>query len=172
MIKSRNAIIILGLLGAFILGTLTANPVVDAVGGWKVAFDNLQSQINDLGFTTQSCTPGRSMIGINSDGTMICSTFLDLAVSNNFDDDISILLNDGAGDLSTRTDFPVGDSPRRIAVGDFNGDTKLDLAVANTFDDDVSILLGDGTGDFSTRTDFPVGDKPEGIAVGEFRLKT
>src|SRR5262249_32934555 len=40
----------------------------------------------------------------------------------------------------------VGDSPRSVAVGDFNHDGKLDLAVANRNSNTVSVRLGDGAG--------------------------
>ena len=126
MVKSRNAIIILGLVGAFILGTLTANPVVDAVGGWKEAFDILQDQINDLGFTTQTCpdSPNSFVIGINSDGTIVCSGKLDLVVpisgqTTGMGDKVSILLGDGTGSFPTRTDFPLDTDAVGIAIGDF-----------------------------------------------------
>ena len=33
--------------GAFFLGILTANPVVEAVGGWKEAIIDLQNQIDN-----------------------------------------------------------------------------------------------------------------------------
>jgi len=36
----------IAIAGAFVVGILTANPVVEAVGGWKEAVANLQSQID------------------------------------------------------------------------------------------------------------------------------
>jgi len=119
-------------------------------------------------FTDQICKSGRSMIGINSDGTIVCSGDLDIVVANSGGDDVSILLGDGTGSFGTATDFAVGNNPVSIAVGDFNGDTDLDLAVANFFDGDVSILLGDGSGTTFARTDFAVGNDPFSVAVGDF----
>jgi len=48
--KGRNGIIISGILVAFVIGVISANPVVDAAGGWQVAFDDLLAQItsNDV----------------------------------------------------------------------------------------------------------------------------
>jgi len=45
-----NKTILLGIAisGAFIVGILSANPVVEAVGGWQAAFDDLQEQINNI----------------------------------------------------------------------------------------------------------------------------
>jgi len=33
---------------AFVIGVLSANPVVEAAAGWKAAFDDLQQQINEM----------------------------------------------------------------------------------------------------------------------------
>ena len=48
MAIERNSIVILGLVAAFILGTLMANPVVEAVAGWQAAVADLQSQIDAI----------------------------------------------------------------------------------------------------------------------------
>ncbi len=67
MAPSRNSIIILGLVAAFILGILSANPVVDAVGGWKAAFDLLQEQINNSPITWNSRIPqSTSVVTVDS----------------------------------------------------------------------------------------------------------
>src|SRR5215210_1218514 len=66
----------------------------------------------------------------------------DLAVANKGDDDVSILLGDGAGNFDLDDDYTVGDEPQDIVTGKFNADPDLDLAVANRMDDDVSVLLG------------------------------
>src|SRR5438128_978480 len=63
------------------------------------------------------------------------------------------------------TSFPVGSSPRSVAVGDFNGDGRLDPAVANFNGATVSILLGTGTGAFGAATN-PVGSGRLSAAVG------
>ena len=64
----------------------------------------------------------------------------------------------------------VGDHPRSMATGDFNGDGNQDLATANEYSSDVTILLGDGSGGFSATATSPepVGGYPESVAVGDF----
>src|SRR5262249_58346114 len=62
-------------------------------------------------------------------------------------------------------DVPVGDAPRSVAVGDFNGDGKPDLAAANAHNNTVSIRLGDGAGGFAAVPDVAVGDHPFSVAV-------
>src|SRR5205823_2913221 len=93
---------------------------------------------------------------------------LDLAVANNSDNTVSILLGTGTGSSGAKTDFGTGIAPRSVAAGDFNGDGKLDLAVANNVDNTVSILLGTGTGSFGAKTDFGTGSSPRSVAVGHF----
>ncbi len=100
---------------------------------------------------------------------------LDLAVANLNSASVSILLGTGTGSFGTpATNFTVGNSPRSVAVGDFNNDTNLDLAVANFADDDVSILLGTGTGSFTPASGAPfsVEDGPFSLAVGNFNGDT
>ena len=93
---------------------------------------------------------------------------VDLAVANQTDNTVSILLGTGIGFFGTKTDFATGTQPRAVAFGDFSNDSKRDLAVANSADNTVSILLGNGDGTFGPRTDFPTGTAPDSIAVGDF----
>jgi len=48
--------ILLGVVisGAFLIGIFSANPIVEAQGGWKAVFDDLQSQINAIPTTSTS----------------------------------------------------------------------------------------------------------------------
>src|SRR6185436_8685030 len=78
---------------------------------------------------------------------------LDLAVTNETDNTVSILLGNGVGSFGAKADFGVGRLPQSVEVGDFNRDGKLDLAVGNFNDLTVSILLGNGAGAFGTKTD-------------------
>jgi hypothetical protein len=97
---------------------------------------------------------------------------LDLAVTNEDSDDVSILLGDGDGTFTQAAESPitVGDEPQSVAVGDFDGDDVLDLAVTNGGTDNVSILLGDGDGTFTQAAESPItlGDFPFSVAVGDF----
>lgn len=105
---------------------------------------------------------------------------LDLAVVNQGDGtttnpgNVSILLGKGDGTFQAAVNYPAGQSPNSIAVGDFNGDGKLDLAVANqgialqAIDGSVSILLGKGDGTFQAAVDYTAGKIPSSIAVGDF----
>jgi hypothetical protein len=92
---------------------------------------------------------------------------LDLAVANNFSNDVSILLGTGTGSFGGAINFSVGNHPIAVATGDFNGDGKPDLAVANLLSNSVSILLGTGTGSFGPATNFAVGTDPRSVAIGD-----
>jgi VCBS repeat-containing protein len=94
----------------------------------------------------------------------------DLAVANEFSDNISVLLGGTGGGFGAATNFPTGafTFPFSVAAGDFNADQDPDLAVASIITGNVSVLLGGAAGGFGTPTDFPAGDTPFAVAVGEF----
>ena len=64
----------------------------------------------------------------------------------------------------------VGDSPRSIAIGDFNNDGNQDVASANYSSSNVSIRLGDGSGGFMSPAvpETAVGPFPRSVTVADF----
>ncbi len=70
--------------------------------------------------------------------------------------------------------YAVGTAPRRVAIGDFNGDHTLDLAVCNFGDPttsqagNVSLLLGKGDGSFAPAVNFIAVNNCTGIVAGDF----
>jgi FG-GAP-like repeat len=97
---------------------------------------------------------------------------LDLAVVNEEDNTVSILLGNGDGSFALAPGSPitVGSGPDAIAVGDLNSDGHLDLAIANTGENTVTILLGNGDGTFTPAPSSPitVGSAPIAVAIGDF----
>jgi hypothetical protein len=92
----------------------------------------------------------------------------DLASTNYFDNDISVMLGNGDGSFATRTDYPAGFAPISIAIADFDGDGRQDLATVNIFSDYVSVMLGNGDGSFAPQARFQLGYGPWPVAVGDF----
>jgi hypothetical protein len=77
------------------------------------------------------------------------------------DGSVSVLLGNGDGTFQAAVDYPAGNAPVGVAVGDFNGDGVPDLAVANgNGSRTVSILLGLGNGTFAAPIPYAVGVNP------------
>jgi hypothetical protein len=101
---------------------------------------------------------------------------LDLAVANQADSTVSILLNDGAGSFPLpRTVGVPAAGPESIVAGDFNRDGHVDLAVSAPLatPKGIMVLLGSATtpGDFTLQGTIGVGSPtstPDALAVGDF----
>jgi hypothetical protein len=90
---------------------------------------------------------------------------LDLAVVNQADNTVSILLGKQDGTFARKVDYATGAGPVSVATGDFNRDRKLDLAVVNSSDDTVSILRGNGDGTFAPQATFLTAVNPQMVIV-------
>jgi hypothetical protein len=66
---------------------------------------------------------------------------VDLAITDQNDNSVSILLGNGDGTFQNPLEFTTGNFATGVAAGDFNGDGRLDLAVANFNSSTVSVLL-------------------------------
>ncbi len=97
---------------------------------------------------------------------------LDFATANHTTNNVTVMLANGSGGFTpaSGSPFKVGNNPRSVAVGDFNGDGKLDFATANADSDNVSVMLGNGSGVFAPASGSPytVGSDPESVSVGDF----
>lgn len=76
---------------------------------------------------------------------------------------LSVLLNDGTGNLLAPVQFDTGGGPFGIASGLFNGDAFLDLAVACASANAVTVRFGNGAGAFPTFVNVTVGASPRRI---------
>jgi hypothetical protein len=97
---------------------------------------------------------------------------LDLAGSpNNGRDEVIVLLGrSGTERFGPPTTYPAGGSPRRMGVGDFNGDSRADLAVSlDGFgtSDSLSIMLNDGTGKFGAPNLISLSGNPTAPVVAD-----
>ncbi|CAF4047001.1 unnamed protein product [Rotaria sp. Silwood2] len=97
---------------------------------------------------------------------------LDIAVANQGDSTVNILLGYSDGTFSSKTAYStgVGSQPSSITVGDINNDKLMDIIVTNYLDDNVGVFLGYGNGTFSNQTIYSTGSfsRPMSIATGDF----
>ena len=93
----------------------------------------------------------------------------DLAVSNFFDDTISVLWGRVEGGFGGRESYGTGQTPHTLVSDDFNADGYADLAVTNAHNDSVTIYYG-GAGGLGSRDDYAVGCNPYGIVADDFNL--
>ncbi|HET6142259.1 MAG TPA: FG-GAP-like repeat-containing protein [Candidatus Acidoferrales bacterium] len=124
------------------------------------------------GTTSTAASPSSIVTGdFNDDG------FPDIAVTDQANNQVLILLGNGDGTFKTPVAYPTGAKPVAMLAQDFDGDGEPDLAIVNQTDGTVTILLGnkvnnaqDGT--FGTppnqKTSVTVGAAPSSIATGEF----
>jgi len=122
----------------------------------------------------QPIAVGKSPSAITS-GIFVTAGFTDLAVTNQGDNTVSILLGQGTnnvqnGTFATQTTYATGNGPAGIATADYNGDGIPDLAVTNETDGTVSVLLGssNGNGTFLAQTAYTAGTAPVGIVAADF----
>ncbi len=89
----------------------------------------------------------------------------DLAVVNQTDNTVSVLLGNGDGTFTAATNSPLttGQAPTAITIADFNADGNLDIAVTDPQTDSVSVFLGLGQGLFAPPFELPVGSNPTAI---------
>jgi len=94
---------------------------------------------------------------------------LDLAVPNEFDNNVSIFLGSGNGIFHEPLYCTAGERPNAVAMGDFDVDGHLDLAFP-TWAGELLILLGNGDGTFQYYTQYEFSDSfyQKDIATWDF----
>ncbi len=69
--------------------------------------------------------------------------------------------------FDTRRDFPVGNGPESVAIGNLNSDDSPDLVTLNVDDATISVLLGEGSGIFQEHSVIATGNDLFNMAVGD-----
>jgi hypothetical protein len=82
----------------------------------------------------------------------------DLAVSNRWSNNVSVLLNNGNGKFQTAVNYPADDQPVSVSADDLDNDGDNDLSVANYNSNNVSILFNNGDGTFTPAVNYAAGD--------------
>jgi len=164
--------------GSIVVGDFNGDGIVDlAVGNEADGTVTVLLGKGDGTFTTKSTLPLNIPAGLYVDIPIAVGDFnrdgiQDLAISNVFDNTVTVWLGNGDGTFTTTSATALSDTPLSIAVGDFNGDGIPDLSVAisggNGNIGSVAVLLGNGDGTFTTKSAPSVPSYPLSIAVSDF----
>ena len=97
-----------------------------------------------------------SVVAIDVDG----DGDLDVATANVNHDTVTLLSNDGAGNLGIVQVCPVTGRPEWITAADLDGDGDFDLATPNRDANTVAVLMNNGHGTFAGQVTYPTDDDP------------
>ncbi|PYT68404.1 MAG: hypothetical protein DMG39_21320 [Acidobacteria bacterium] len=112
--------------------TLNTRNIAILIGNGDGTFQN---QVSYPTTTGVSIGPVAVATGdFNGDGK------LDVAITNQGDNSVSILLGNGDGTFQPVLEFATGTTATGVAAGDFNRDGRLDVAVANQTSNTVSVM--------------------------------
>jgi len=94
----------------------------------------------------------------------------DLAVANQTDNTLSILLGNGDGTFTAAPGSPIktGNHPTSVVAATLISGGQFDLIVANQQDNTVSIFTGNGDGTFAAPVNLATGNAPTGLVVADF----
>jgi len=158
-------------------------------GSLGTATGSASSNSSFLGVPSSTTFPETSFAVGNNPVALASSDFNndnlpDLAVANQGDNTISILLNQDKGNFVAATNSPFAlakteTAPSAIATATFGntfttatGVTALaaDLVIANSTSNNVTVLLGNGDGTFreAAGSPYPVGKNPSAVVVADF----
>jgi len=98
------------------------------------------------------------------------NTNVGLAVANETDSTLSILLGNGDGTFTQASGSPIktGNHPVSVVTAVLSTGGQSDLIVANQNDNTISVFLGNGDGTFQPAVNLPTGKAPTGLAVADF----
>lgn len=99
---------------------------------------------------------------LNHDGN------LDLAVANQTDSTVDILLGGGSGDFTLfGAPIAVDHQPSKIVATDFNNNGSIDLLTANSGSGTASFLSNNGNATFAAAVPIPAGTGADALAVAD-----
>lgn len=98
---------------------------------------------------------------LNNDG------HVDIAVANDGDDNVRVLLGNGDGTFQAHKSFVTDDGPQTLVILDLNNDQNLDIAVAHRTST-VVVFLGKGDGTFQRKQSLVCGIQCVGVVAADF----
>lgn len=173
--------------GSFQPATFTnvgTNPKALALGDIN-GDQNLDAVVANQGGSSISVLLGDGLGGFSSTSTILLSASptsialsnvdqdlgqtLDIVTANPSGSTVSVLLGNGDGTFNPAIDFPAGNTPQSLAVGDIDGILGPDIVVANQVNgfNNVSLLLNNGNGTFGSRIAYQAGFLPTFVALGD-----
>ncbi len=95
---------------------------------------------------------------------------LDIVTANDSTANLSILLGDGTGHFTPKTNYTIGTVPQSVGVGDFDGDGIPDLIATRVYGNQGTFLKGLGDGNFAPATYQNLNASASGgtVVVGDF----
>src|SRR6202158_495238 len=158
-------------------------------GSLGTAVGSKTNSTSFLGVPSSTTFPETSFAVGNNPVALAASDFNidglpDLAVANQGDNTISILLNQNNGNFAAATGSPIAlakteTAPSAIVAGVFGNTVTsasgvatptADLVIANSTSNNVTVLLGNGDGTFreAAGSPYPVGKNPSSVVVADF----
>jgi FG-GAP-like repeat len=129
-----GAVALFGVLGVFVTGAARA----------------ADPSFGSAPLATVAGACAAAVADVNRDGAA------DLAIANCALNEVTVMLDDGAGRFTGGPSIKVGQGPVAVAAADFSGDGVVDLAIANSGSQDLTILVGDGEGGFKAALGSPI----------------
>lgn len=131
------------------------------------------STVGSVSFTAKTDYPTGSNPVSLSVGDLDGDGKPDVAVVNSTSNTLSVFRNTGTPgtiSLAVKVDYPTGNEPYGVAIGDLNNDGKPDIVVANYSSNTISAFKNIGAVgaiSFAVKVDFTTGAGPNSVSIGD-----
>jgi cysteine-rich repeat protein len=153
------------MIAADLTADTTAELIISSVGsyyGFNILRSNRDGTYVDAASYAVGASPIAVVVGdLDGDGEM------DVVVSNESSNDVSVLKNLSDGRLGTEQRLSAGKKPNGSAIADLDGDGDGDIAVANRDSNSVSVWRNDGNGLWTLASTITVGREPWAVGTGD-----